>query len=86
MWSCVIEDFGRNARPFWYEWGRVGVAWGFLSCGGGLFGFRCMTPPLPPFFYWVGIRCLGAHFCVVSDPSGGFFTVLLGDGGVFTWG
>jgi len=50
VWSCVIEDVGRNARPFWYEWGRVGVVFGFLSCGGGFFRFRCMTPP-PPLLY-----------------------------------
>ena len=47
MWSCVIEDFGMHECPFWYEWGRVGVVWGFLLSDGVVFTGRCMTP-LPP--------------------------------------
>ena len=33
-----------------------GVILGFLSCGGGFFRFRCVTPPLPPLcgVFWPG--------------------------------
>ena len=87
MWSCVIEDFGRNARPFWYEWGRVGGVFRFLSCGGGFSGFRCVTPPS----CWVW--CFGLDFSrnslgfvLESVEGGGVFGFLSVDGLVFTYG
>jgi len=30
--------FGSHARPFWYEWGRVGGVFGLLSVYGVVFG------------------------------------------------
>ena len=39
--------FGMHLFPFWYELVVIGGVFGFLSLWGGLFGFRCMTPPPP---------------------------------------
>ena len=58
--------FGMHLCPFWYELVVIGGVFGFLSLWGGLFGFRCMTPPSPLYVVWVyglalvflGIACV----------------------------
>jgi len=44
-----------HVYSFWYERGRIGGVFRFLSIGGGFFTFRRMTPPSPPY---MGLCCV----------------------------
>ena len=87
---CYCVGFRCLGARFCAESDRRGVILGFLSCGGGIFGFRCMTPP-PPFRgvgVWIGLgfsrNCLG--FLLESDRGGGIFGFRLLNGLIFTYG
>ena len=58
-----------NKCPFWYERGRIGGVIRLLSCVGGFFRFRCMTPPSPPLFVvWAcGLTSVFLGIAWVSD-------------------
>jgi hypothetical protein len=76
FWYCILTPFYMHSYPFWSVSDRVGGVFRFLSCNGGFFTLRCMTPP-SSLCNCVGFRCLGARFCAESDRGGPVLRFLL---------
>jgi len=53
--------------PFWYERGRIGGVFGFLSLWSDVYALRCMTPPPPSGVFWVFIVGVFLGIAMVFD-------------------